>query len=74
MSVRRNVQFACGLTLFALICAVTGLMGCDLQKSASSFVACKTWSGTVLWDRVALGAAILVPAAFFWHRAVKSIS
>jgi hypothetical protein len=67
-------QAAIGLTFLSLLFIVPGLIGCDLHKSSSSFVACAPWSDTVLWNRVLIGAAVLPFAFFFWRRAIRSVS
>jgi hypothetical protein len=70
---RHLFQMALGLTFLGLLFAVPALFGCDLHKSADSFVACAPWSETVLWSRVLIGAAILLVAGFAWRLAVASI-
>jgi hypothetical protein len=67
-------QLAIGITALGLLFAVPALLGCNLHKSDASFVACTPWSDTVLWNRVWVGAAALMFAAYFWRRAIRSIS
>ena len=69
---RNPFQNALGLTALALIFIVPALMGCDLHKSNSTFVAC-TPVDSVLWGRVGIGGAVLLVAAYFWQRAIKSV-
>ena len=67
-------QSAIGATALALFFIVPALFGCDLHKSDSIFVACTPWSETVLWDRVGIGAAVLLVAAYLWRRAIRSLT
>ena len=67
-------QMAIGVTALGLLFAVPALLGCNLHKSDSSFVACTPWSDVVLWNRVWVGAAVLLLAACLWRRAIRSIS
>ena len=49
----RNIfQSAIGATALALFFIVPALLGCNLHKSDSIFVACTPSSEGVLWDRV----------------------
>ena len=67
-------QSAIGATALAMLFIVPALFGCDLHKSDSIFVACTPWSETVLSDRVGIGMVVLLVAAYFWRRAIKSVT
>jgi hypothetical protein len=47
-------------------------MGYTLSKH-DRFVAGTPWSPSVLWWQVAVGVALLLPAAWFWRRGVREL-
>jgi hypothetical protein len=69
---RRPVPLACTITLFAIVQLTAGLTGYRLSRHAA-FVAGTPWTGSVNWWQVGLGVALLMLAAWLWHRAIRSL-
>jgi hypothetical protein len=70
---RRNAfHYAFTFTFFGSLWVVLALVGCRLRKSPWTFVAC-TWSDSPWWSEAAVGFAMLLAAAFFWKRALKTV-
>jgi hypothetical protein len=64
---RRSPIFnALSLTAAAALFLVTGLIGYTLSKH-DRFVAGTPWSPSVIWWQVAIGAALLAAAVWFWR-------
>jgi hypothetical protein len=51
---------------------VTGLIGYTLDRHAR-FVSDTAWSPSVIWWQVAVGAACLAAAAWFWRRGLREL-
>ena len=70
---RRSPIFnALSLTVVAALFLVTGLIGYTLDKHAR-FVASTAWTDGVIWLQVAVGGALLIPAAWFWRKGLRAI-
>jgi hypothetical protein len=70
---RRPLFNALSLTAAAALFLVTGLIGYTLDKHVQ-FVAGTAWTGGVIWSQVAVGAALLVLAAFFWRSGLRRLT
>jgi hypothetical protein len=69
---RRPIFNALSFTTAAVLFLTTGVMGYTLSKH-DRFVAGTPWSPSVLWWQVAVGVALLLPAAWFWRRGVREL-
>jgi len=70
---RRSPIFnALSLTVVAALFLVTGLIGYTLDRHAR-FVSGTAWSPSVIWWQVAVGAACLAAAAWFWRRGLREL-
>ena len=71
---RRSPIFnALSLTAAAALLLVSGIAGYTLNKH-DRFVAGTGWTGGVIWWEVAVGAGLLVPAAFFWRSGLRRLA
>jgi hypothetical protein len=69
---RRPIFNALSLTTVAALFLVSGAIGYTLDRHAR-FVAGTAWSGGVIWWQVAVGAACLAAAAWFWRRGLREL-
>jgi hypothetical protein len=69
---RRPLFNALSLTAAAALFLVTGLVGYTLNKH-DRFVAGTAWSPSVIWWQVAVGAALLPLAVWFWRRGLREL-
>jgi hypothetical protein len=69
---RRPLFNALSLSAAAALFLVTGVIGYTLDKHAR-FVAGTAWSPSVIWWQVAVGAACLAAAAWFWRRGLREL-
>jgi hypothetical protein len=69
---RRPLFNALSLSAAAALFLVTGVIGYTLDKHAR-FVAGTAWTDGVIWLQVAVGTALLVPAAWFWRKGLRAI-
>ena len=64
---RRSPIFnALSLTAAAALFLVTGVIGYTLDRHARFVAGTRVVADGVIWWQVAVGAALLVPAAWFW--------
>lgn len=70
----RNHPFsaAFGTTFVAVVMLVPGLLGFELHKSDWSFVRVTVSDGPVWWQ-VYLGLAFVLPAMYFWRKALRAL-
>ena len=70
---RRSPIFnALSLAAAGALFLVTGLIGFTLDKH-TRFVSGTTWSTSVIWWQVAVGATLLVAAAWCWRRGLRQL-
>jgi hypothetical protein len=71
---RRNNPWsgAFGTTFAAVLLLVPGLLGYELHKSNWSIVSVSVTDGPVWWQ-IYLGLAFVLPAAYFWRKAIRAL-
>lgn len=69
---RRPVPLACSATAVAALFLGAGVSGRTLNRH-DAFVAGTAWTGAIIWWQVGVGVALLVLAAWFWRRAIRSL-
>ena len=64
------LQTAFTLTTIAAVLIVSGAVGLTIGPSNWSFVS-GTWSDGVVWWEIFYGAAVLLPAVYFWRKGLR---
>ena len=70
----RNNPFsaAFGTTFAAVLFVVPGLLGYELHKSSWSIMRVTATGGPVWWQ-IYLGLAFVLPAFYFWRKALRAL-
>ena len=63
---------AFGMTFAALLLVVPGVLGYELHKSDWSFMRVTVNDGPVWWQ-IYLGLAFVLPAVYFWRKALRAL-
>ena len=70
---RRNpFSAAFGATFVVILLLVPGLLGYELHKSDWSIMRVTVSDGPVWWQ-IYLGLAFLLPATYFWRKALRAL-
>ena len=59
-------------TTGAILFLVSGISG-DVLDHHDRFVTGKSWSDVVSWTQIDLGFALLIVAAYFWRKGLRSL-